>query len=732
MRIESSFLSTRVARRMFVLFIVAAVLPVVAVWFVSFRFVTGQIERQSESQLRQAAKTAAMTVFERLTEREAELISLAATHEILAPDGAFRAPWPERLRSRYKALFISSSDGAVTELLPSESPPPPELLALCADRGSRLRVSDGGRIFLAVPGPEGRTLLAELDTRQLLQPEQGSGFVGADDFLVFDGNGALLFASLPEQPQFVSAAARDGRVSHSGTLEWASEDGDHVAASWMLFLKARFDAASWRFFVSSPKVEIFATATTFKATLFLVVLLCLAAALLISASQIRRTMKPLETLRAATERISAGDYSTRVEVTQGDEFALLSRSFNDMSARVSQQFAEIVASRDAAQQASRAKSDFLAMMSHEIRTPMNGILGMSELALTTNDAAEMRESLHIVKSSAESLLSVIKNILDFAAIERGEVELVVAPFLPRAEISDAARLFASQAAAKNLELNVNTDRTSDAWLSGDVSRIRHVVAILVANALKFTTEGSIDVEVEVERNDGDRALLMIAVEDTGIGISPAKMQLVFDAFTQSESYMRRRHGGTGLGLATAKALVERMGGRLWADSSEGVGSTFHIELELPVAEAPCVTGHAPCAAAAAGPGPALSRGRVLVAEDNEINQKVVEKMLAREHVSVLMVANGREAVEACSREDFDLVLMDLQMPLLDGLEATEIILRERRPGRSAPPIVALTAHASSEDAARCLSAGMVGVLTKPLSTDRLREMLVAHLALPSR
>ncbi len=383
---------------------------------------------------------------------------------------------------------------------------------------------------------------------------------------------------------------------------------------------------------------------------------------------------------------------------------------------------DLARARDEAVAASRFKSEFLATVSHEIRTPMNGIIGMAELLMGTKMDDDQREMGRVIQSSAESLMHIINDVLDFSKVEAGKLRLDPVNFELREVIDDALALLAPRAEEKGLDLSCDFDAPLDAPMLGDAGRIRQVVVNLVGNAVKFTAAGRIDVAVRHRGDVGLRRKFRVEVRDTGIGIPPADQGRLFQAFTQVDGSTTRRFGGTGLGLAICRQLVHLMAGEIGFESVVGRGSTFWFELELPITRTAMMR---PAASDGVEPATAGRRGlRLLVAEDNATNQLVTRRLLAKMGHEVDIVDNGQLALARLEEEKYDAILMDCQMPVIDGYEVTRRIRAGKVP-RLDPLtlIIAITASATPEDRRRCFEAGMNDYVAKPIRANELNAAL---------
>ena len=398
----------------------------------------------------------------------------------------------------------------------------------------------------------------------------------------------------------------------------------------------------------------------------------------------------------------------------------LNKELNYNQNRLEENIKELEEARNALQQSTKAKSEFLATMSHEIRTPMNAIMGMTHLLQKDNPREDQLEALSILDFSGKTLLTLIDDVLDFSKIEAGRLEVESIGFELKKLTGTIMESFKVMAKNKGLKLTSKIGEGVQNYLIGDPARLTQILNNLLSNALKFTEEGEVELLIRQTDEWEKKVRLEFSVSDTGIGIPKERIDTIFESFTQASGSTKRLYGGTGLGLTISKQLTELQGGELWVDSEEGKGSTFYIGMEFEKGEGKSIS---ESSTSTEEESSSIKGKRVLLAEDNIVNQKVMRRFLERWEVEMTIVENGTEVLEAMEKERYDIILMDLQMPEMDGYEATTAIRALSDPSKRSIPIVALTAAALQEVKEKVFASGMDDFVTKPFNPTELKQKL---------
>ena len=490
----------------------------------------------------------------------------------------------------------------------------------------------------------------------------------------------------------------------------------------------QYSSIDWGWIHIGLSLETFnADIKTMYLRTLLLALICLIVGCSIAPVFARRLTNPISTLVNTTELVAYGDLAARVNIRTGDELEFLGQSFNTMTEKLQQTQTETVTAKNRAEAASKAKSQFLANMSHEIRTPMNGVLGLLGLLRNAPVGDEQLRMIQMAHGSAEKLLEIINNILDFSKIEAGKLQIHSTYFTPADLVREVIDMFWIKVQGTNVNLMCAIDDAVPKAVKADNVRIRQVLINLIGNAIKFTEQGEVSLRLTLAGKTSEHALLRFEIQDTGSGIPPDKQQVVFDPFSQADNSMSRQYEGTGLGLAISKELVEAMGGHIGLQSELGKGSLFWFTIRTQN------TGVIPASTPFDGrvAESVVRHGRdqmprVLLAEDNRVNQELGRMVLESLDCEVDVAWNGREAVEAVLEKDYDLVLMDCQMPEMDGYEATVIIRQsesESTVEKRRTYIVALTANVMDGDRDLCIAAGMDDYVSKPFKPRQIQALL---------
>lgn len=484
-------------------------------------------------------------------------------------------------------------------------------------------------------------------------------------------------------------------------------------------------------YIRSELTPLYMRARQYRNVFGIVFLIALGLSFLLASRLQKAISEPLLSLAAMTRRISHNyDYTLSAPNLshRTDEIGVLLDNFNEMLARIKQQNDAILLAKEQAENSSKAKEQFLANMSHEIRTPMNAVIGMTDLLLDTRLTSMQREYLEIIRSSSEHLLVIINDILDLSKIASGKMIFEKRPINLHTIIQNLVVSHKPKADAKGLSIHVVIDEQIPAVFTGDPVRLNQILVNLFSNAIKFTEQGSITIGATLLDSSGDKIYLELFVQDTGIGIPEDMHEQIFETFTQASSDTARKYGGTGLGLSICKQLVELQGGTIHLQSKPGIGSRFAFRMGFGKAAetAPAIIqSPQPSGTPMESERPAFAR--ILLAEDNEFNQVLVTALLKKWGMEATIVGNGREAVEEVSRNNYDLVLMDVQMPEMDGYKAAQSIRRLEDRSKAAIPIIAMTASALKGEVDRCMAAGMDDFIAKPFDKQFLREKILKYL-----
>ena len=682
------------------------------------------ITENAERQVR-GALTASAVVFDRIWQLRTDELKHGA--ELLAQDFGFRAAVASADRATIKSAlqslrerlglslaFVTGPDGQLVaqDGLPGTSAEAATLMSLNDDDASGVFVIDGvayqavGAPILA-PLQIGRVVFAaRLDRRELAGLVRLSPIALEPQMLIEERDGRW---------QAVSSRLSPAELTHAAEILAKDPAGRGVSPQrlgpWMEVVRPLRSLGRERTALLL-RYSMAQALMPYQGLLALVLLLGLAGLTLTAAggwALARAVTRPISDLTEAAKRLEHGD-GAQVRVQGRDEIAALGLTFNHMAAEIGRREDALVAARQNAEAANQAKSDFLANMSHEIRTPLNGILGIAQVLAREDADAVLAGRVQVIRESGEALLAILNSILDLSKMEAGQLEIEAANFDLCSVVDAACEPFANLAREKGLTFAIDIDpEVAGAW-HGDALRLRQVLANLLSNAVKFTEQGGVEVTVRPAAQG-----IAFQVKDTGAGIPHEQLERIFERFAQADSSSTRSFGGAGLGLAICQELVGLMGGQITLESELGVGSTFAFE--TPLTRAQPAESAADVARQEIATDEARSL-RILAAEDNPTNQLILSALLEPVDAELVIVQDGLEAVEAFGRERFDIVLMDIQMPNMSGVDAARAIRRlEAERGHRPAPILAVTANVMSHQVAEYSAAGMDGVVAKPIQAE---------------